>query len=55
MQLAVAGRVLPQVLLSAKSLLFGPPTAISLMFMATFPALVKVALCAELLVPTSWA
>lgn len=53
-QLALAGRMLLQVLLSAKSLLFGPPTSISVMFMAALPAFIKVAICAEFLVPTSW-
>ena len=54
LQLAPAARALPQVLFSPKSLLFGPPTPISLMFTGTFPGLVKVTSCAELLVPTSW-
>ena len=52
--IALAARVPPHVLLSAKSLLFGPPTSISLTFIAIFPGLCRVTVCTALVVPTNW-
>jgi len=50
----LAATVLPQVLLSAKSPLFAPVTAMLEMVSGPLPELVSVTDCAELAVPNAW-
>ena len=54
LQLAPAARLLPQVLVCAKSPLFAPLITMLVMFRATVPVLLMVTFCVPLVVPTAW-